>query len=475
MHPLSAGDRRRALSAPGGGIEAREAGLSKSVSVRQMAMIAIGSSIGTGLFLGSGIAVAYAGPGVLLSYVIAAFVAVVIMTSLAELTVVHASAGSFGAQAEYYIGGLAGYVTRYVYWTVQVLAIGGEATAIGLYMRLWYPNIPSAAWVAAAAVALFLLNLTSVKNFAWAEYAFTSIKVTAIILFILLGVYVIVGSRHGGAILRNLYAHGGFLPHGMFGVWMAVQMAIFSFYGIEVVAIAAGETKEPSASIPRAFRMQFVRLSIFYFGALFVMLSITPWNVTGSVDVSQSPFILSLQSLHIPFITGVLNFVIIMAAISSMNSDLYVCSRMLFSLARSGLAHPMFGKVTARNNVPSYAVIASSAGMIVALALNLFTPSAFNIIFGVSIFGGIFVWIMILLTFLAYMRHDDYHGRVSFRAPLAPLTQIAAILVMTGVLVTMGFSREWRFEWFVGAPFIGVIAFMYGIHRLRRSRSVDSR
>lgn len=449
-------------------IEEREAGLSRSVSVRQMVMIAIGSSIGTGLFLGSGIAVAYAGPAVLISYAIGAFVAVVMMLSLTEMTIVHASAGSFGAQAEYYLGPLAGYITRYTYWAAQVIAIGGEATAIALYMSLWYPNVPGYVWVAIAAAALLVLNLSNVKNFGWAEYVFTAIKITAIILFIVMGFYIIFKGYGGVHLFDNLYMHGGFMPHGWSGVWMAVLMAIFSFYGIEVVAITAGETKEPKKNIPRAFRLQYIRLVIFYFGALFVMLSITPWNKIGSVEVSQSPFILSLQALNLPFATGALNFVIIIAAISSMNSDLYVASRMLFSLSRSGLAAGTFGRLTKKSKVPAYAVLASSAGMVVALALNLLTPAAFNILFGVSIFGGLLVWIIVLVTFLAYRRREEYRRQDLFNAPFSPWLQYIGIAVISAVMITMAASSSWRFAWYAGVPFIAVMCLLYMFSRKRR-------
>lgn len=435
-------------------IEAREAGLSRSVNVRQMAMIAIGSSIGTGLFLGSGIAVGYAGPGVLISYVVAAFVAMVVMISLTEMTIAHASAGSFGAQAEYYVGAFAGYATRYTYWAIQVIAIGGEATAIALYMKLWYPHVPGAVWVVIAALGLLGLNLSNVKNFGWAEYGFTAIKITAIVGFILLGLYVIARGYGGVDLFTNLYTHGGFLPHGWGGVWMAVLMAIFSFYGIEVVAITAGETREPKKNIPRAFRLQFVRLVIFYFGSLIVMLSITPWNKTGAIDVSQSPFILSLQALHLPYATGILNFVVIVAAISSMNSDLYVCARMLFSLSRSGMAMPAFGRLTKKSKVPANAVLASSCGMAIALILNLLTPSAFNILFGLSIFGGLLVWIMILVTFIAYRRREGTAHVTVFRAPWSPWLQLCGIAILGAVLLTMLFSATWRFSWYAGVPFI---------------------
>ncbi|MGH8279133.1 MAG: amino acid permease [Gammaproteobacteria bacterium] len=452
-------------------ISARESGLRRSVSARQMAMIALGSSIGTGLFLGAGIAIATAGPAVLISYVIGAVIALIMMYSLAELTVVHPTAGAFGAQAEYYLGGGAGYVTRYMYWSAQVLAIGGEATAIGLYMGFWFPAVPHVVWVAGAAAVLIALNASNVKNFGRAEYWFTTIKITAIIAFIVAGLVLIFRNFAGVHGVNNLYSDGGFMPHGWTGVWFAVLMAVFSYYGVEVVAVSAGETSEPKKNIPKAFRLQVVRLIVFYLLSLSVMLAIVPWTDTGAVTVSQSPFVLTLDKLGFPLATGVMNFVILTAALSSMNANLYVSTRMIFSLARSGQGPALLGRVTQKHGIPAGALGFSSIGIIVALALNVYTPAAFNILFGVSIFGGIFVWIMILVTFIAYRRSPN-HARASFKAPFSPWLQVLGIALLGAVLVTMAFEPSWRFAWFVGPPYIIFLFIVYWLfYRKRKPRA----
>lgn len=448
-------------------IGARESGLRRAVSARQMAMIALGSSIGTGLFLGAGIAIATAGPAVLISYVIGAVIALIMMYSLAEITVVHPTAGAFGAQAEHYLGGWAGYVTRYMYWSAQVLAIGGEATAIGLYMGFWFPAVPHVVWVAASAVMLIALNASNVKNFGRAEYWFTTIKITAIVAFIVAGLILIFGNFAGVRGLANLTSHGGFLPHGWPGVWFAVLMAVFSYYGVEVVAVSAGETSEPRKNIPRAFRLQVIRLIVFYLLSLGVMLAIVPWSDTGAATVSQSPFVLTLNKLNFPVATGVMNFVILTAALSSMNANLYVSTRMIFSLARSGQGPGLLGRVTEKRGIPANALAFSSIGIIVALALNVYTPAAFNILFGISIFGGIFVWIMILVTFIAYHRSTN-RARATFRAPFSPWLQLLGIALLGAVLVTMAFEPSWRFAWYVGPPYIIFLFAVYWVFYRKR-------
>ncbi|QSO55283.1 amino acid permease [Alicyclobacillus curvatus] len=212
----------------------RESGLQRQLSTGQLTMIAIGGAIGTGLFMGSGIAIGYAGPAVLISFAIAAVIAFFMMLSLSEMAVAHPTAGSFGVYAEKYLGSWAGFVVRYTYWAAQVIAIGGEATAVAIYMNYWFPGIPKWIWIAGFAVALVYVNARSVGNFGRFEYWFAMVKVVAIVLFIILGVAVIFGIGATASGFSNLTSHHGFMPNGFHGVWMAVLMAIFSFYGVEV-------------------------------------------------------------------------------------------------------------------------------------------------------------------------------------------------------------------------------------------------
>jgi len=259
----------------------RERGLRRSLSARRLTMIAIGGAIGTGLFLGSGFAISLAGPGVLVSYAIGAVIALLLMGCLAEMTVAHPTSGSFGAYAEYYIGPLAGFLVRYAYWTCIVLAVGTEVTAVALYMHFWFPAFPGWLWVVAFSALLIGVNARSVNVFGAIEYWFSAIKVTAIVIFILLAGYIVLrapaaatGSGTGAVGFQNYTAHGGFLPRGLWGAWVAVIVAIFSYLSIEMIAVAAGEAAQPEIAITRAFRSTVFRLILFYLLTLALVLAI---------------------------------------------------------------------------------------------------------------------------------------------------------------------------------------------------------
>jgi amino acid transporter, AAT family len=440
----------------------REAGLSRSLGTGQITMIAIGGAIGTGLFLGSGLAVGYAGPGVLISYGIGALIAYMMMLVLSEMAIAIPTAGSFGTYAQLYLGPWAGFVVRYTYWAVQVMAIGGEATAAGLYMQFWLPNIPVWVWVVVFSAGLVLVNALSVNVFGTFEYWFAMIKVVAIIAFIITGLIVIFGIHGVSTASHNYVGHGGFFPHGLSGVWLAVLVAIFSFYGVEVVAVTGGEAERPEQSLPRAMRAMVVRLILFYILSLAIMLAIVPWTKTGAKVVTASPFVLALSAVHIPAAASIMNFVIITAALSSMNTNLYLTTRMIYSLARSNEAPSFFGRLAA-NKVPNYALLISSAGLVAAILLNLLTANVYATLFGIAIFGGIVVWIMIFVTFLRF-RPQWQNAHLAFRAPWYPYLPIAGAVLLSAILLTMLFNPDWRFAWEAGVPFFIVLVAAYVLY-----------
>src|SRR3984885_14234517 len=271
-------------------IASREAGLHKDLSRRQLIMIGLGGAIGTGLFMGSGQAIGYAGPAVILSFAIAALAAAAIVFSLSEMAVVHPSAGSFGTYAEIYLNPWAGMVVRYTYWLAQVIAVGGEAVAAGLYMTFWFPTTPVWMWSVGFAFTLLYFNSRSVNNFGTIEYWFALIKVVAIVIFIILGLVTILGIGTQPVGFHNLTGlPGGFMPHGFGGVWMAVIIGILSFNGIEVIAVTSGEAKDPVRAIPAALRTMALRLFLFYVLALAIVVTFVPWTETGATVVTQSP------------------------------------------------------------------------------------------------------------------------------------------------------------------------------------------
>src|SRR5438105_1223267 len=270
----------------------REGGLHRGLTRAQIVMIGLGGAIGTGLFMGSGLAIGYAGPAVVLSYAMAGAVALVMVFSLSEMAVVHPTAGSFGSYAETYLNPWAGFVVRYTYWISQVIAIGGEAVAAGLYMTFWFPDVPVWMWSLGFSVVLLYFNSRSVNHFGTIEFWFSTIKITAIVLFIILGAATIFGLGRPATGFHNLtQLPGGFLPHGFSGVWMAVIVGIFSFNGIEVIAVTSGEAENPRVAIPAALRTMVFRLFLFYVLALTIIVTTIPWTATGVEVVSQSPFV----------------------------------------------------------------------------------------------------------------------------------------------------------------------------------------
>src|SRR5438874_91581 len=327
----------------------RERGLRRDLTARRMTMIAIGGAIGTGLFLGSGFAIGLAGPGVLVSYVIGALIALLLMGCLAEMTVAHPTSGSFGAYAEHYIGPLTGYLVRYAYWTGNVLAVGTEVTAIALYMHFWFPSLPGWLSIVGFSALLIAVNARSVNVFGAVEYWFSAIKVTAIVLFIVLASFIVLrasgaqagagGAAAAAVDFHNYTAYGGFLPKGVWGVWVAVIIAIFSYFSVEMIAGAAGGAAQPEVAVSRAFRSTVFRLILFYLLTLALVLAIVPWTAAG---IDESPFVKVMRALGVPGAAGIFNFVILVAALSAMNSQLYITTRMMFSLSRAGHAPRRF-------------------------------------------------------------------------------------------------------------------------------------
>ena len=441
----------------------REQGLKQGLNKRQAVMISLGGAIGTSLFLSSGIALGYAGPAVLISYVIAGFIAVAMVLSLSEMAVMHPAAGSFGVYAETYLSPWAGFVARYTYWFAQVIATGFEAVAAGIYMTFWFPQAPVWLWSLGFATIVIYVNSRSVTNFGAAEYWFSLIKVTAIVLFVVLGGAHVFGLGSPAVGLHNLYElPGGFMPLGPHGVWMAVILGMLSFVGIEMIAVTSGELPNPEVAIPAALRTMAVRLFLFYFLAIAVVAAIVPWTRTGgSVTVAQSPFVKVLALSHVPYAAGIMNFVIVSAALSGMNANIYLCARMLFSLSRGGYAPRILGRLS-KAGAPVAAVAASGACVLIATAMARVTPKAYAYLQGVALFGAITVWALILVSHFRFRRIHEA-GDLKVRAPLYPAMQIIGLGLLAAVLVTMGLDKDWNISWIVGVPWLVLLSAAYFI------------
>lgn len=446
----------------------REAGLQHRLSPAQVAMIALGSTIGTGLFLTSAISVKLAGPAVILSFAIGAAITLTVMWALAEMAVEHPAAGSFGLYAEMFLGPWAGFVARYTYWLCLVIIIGSEVAATGIYCKFWFPNIPSWLWIAGFSAALVYVNTMSIQNFGMIEFWFAMVKVVTIALFLILGTALVLGIGFPKVGTGNFTSHGGFFPNGWAGVGMGVTMAIFSFLGLEIVGVTAGEAADAKTAVPRALRRTLSFLAMFYLGGLALVVAIVPWEQIG---LDKSPFVTVFEKVGIPAASHMMNFVVLTAALSSGLCNLYFTARMLFSLSRGGYAPAALGKLSKRG-MPVAAVLASSVGMIAAIVLSgIFKGSAFLFLIGVAFFGGPFIWIVTLAAHLGFRRTLEIEKRTYTRfAPKGYASSLIGIAALLGVLLSTWWIPDFHVTLLAGPPWLAFLTLCYFIWRTYQNR-----
>ncbi|WP_333738163.1 amino acid permease [Streptomyces sp. IBSBF 2806] len=460
-------DRSTAVPAPDAG------GLRRSLSGRQIGMISIGGTIGTGLFLGSGLAISLAGPAVVVAYAAGAVVAILLAYALAEMTVAHPEAGGFGAVTRRYLGPLMGFVQRWIYWTTQVIISGSEMVAVGLYVRYWWPQVPLWAAVSAFGVLILVVNLASVRLFGEVEYWSAMIKVTVIVLFIGCGLaYVFLGlPGHPATGVSAWTDDGGFAPHGITGVVLALTIVTLSYGGVEAFALSAAESRDPARDLPRAARGTVARLVLFYLLSTSVLLSIVPWReAAGAHGVEQSPFVRLFDVAGVPAAAGVMNFVVLTAALSAANSQLYIASRTVYSLAQDGCAPAVLARV-GRRGTPAAAVLASAAGLALAGVVSAVSPDdAFQLLLGIGLFGGMATWLIIFASHLAFRarRTPDGPPRPAVSLPGAPFTTVAAMVFVVGVLVASAFTGPFAIAWKVGLPFLVFLALLHPLVRRKK-------
>jgi AAT family amino acid transporter len=444
--------------------------LQRRLTQRQLTMLALGGAIGVGLFLGSSITIRLAGPGVILSYLLGAVIAMIVAYSLAEMAVIHPVAGAFGVYAETYLSAWSGFAVRATYGFVQIIAIGAEVTAVAIYCGFWFPHVPQWVWVVGASLVLVAINALQVGRFGEFEYWFALIKVSAIVAFIAIGAMLIFGFGPRPALgLSNLVANGGFLPFGLKGVWLALTLALTSYMGVEVIAVTAGEARDPERSIPRAMRTIVYRLIFFYVLAISAMLAMTPWNRVGSeTGISGSPFVSAFAGVGIPYAASIMNLVVITAALSSCNADLYLTTRMLFSLSRSGYAPAGLSRLSS-NGVPHRALGLSTAGMIVAILLAIYVPSrAFLMLYGVAVAGMLFVWAVILLSHIQFRKSLslEVRSRLSIKLAWSPYSNWIGIAALLGIAASTFFVDGLQYAIPAFLPFLLAMSLVYW--RVRR-------
>jgi len=424
--------------------------LARQLSSAQQAMMALGGAIGTGLFLASGLSVNVAGPAVILSYIVAAGVAWLLGRALAEMAVAHPTAGAFGVYAGLYLSPFAGYSVRVSYWLMEVIATGGQLVAASIYMGYWFPAVPGALWVFAFAAALLIVNSLAVGRLGTIEYGLVLIKVVAVALFVGITALVVAGLTGEPAVgLRNITGGGGFMPFGVRGVWLGVCFTIYSFIGVEIVAVTSGEASDPARTIPKAMRRMVLGLSAIYVVTIALLVASTPWTQLG---VGESPFVSGLGRLGIPGAAGLMNFVVLTAALSSANANLYLIARTLFSLARAGFVPPALGSVT-RRGAPVNALLVSGIGLGVAVLVRALWPdSAYVWFFGVALFGALFVWLMIFVTHIAFRR-----GRAT------PWGSWLGGALVAGILASTWFVPDLRVTLTAGIPWLVLLVVGYRV------------
>jgi AAT family amino acid transporter len=416
--------------------QARERGLHHQLTAGQMAMVAVGGSIGTGLLLGSAAALEMAGPGVIVSYVVASFIAYTVAMALGELASMHPAAGSFAVYGELYLNQYLGFLCRAAYWAAIAFSIGAELVASATYMTYWLPAVPGQVWVIVFSAVLLLVNLREVRSFGRFEFWFSMIKFATIVAFILAGAALLVS----GHVARQYTAQGGFLPKGPVASLLAVFLAIYAFGGVEMLAVTTGESRSAN-DIPRAARMTFFLLAGLYLGAIIVLVGVMPWNHAG---VTESPFVSVLRMAKIPAAAYFMNFVVLTAALSGANAKLYVASRLLFSMGRSGWAPKAMGKLNAAGS-PRLALLVSSYGIVSALVIENWAPKqAFLYIMGAAFSGLIFSWVVSLAAHVSFRWRltPEQVRALPMRSPLGKWGSVVGfVLVSAAVLQTLFSTR----------------------------------
>jgi amino acid transporter, AAT family len=446
----------------------REAGLQRNLTPGQLAMIGLGSTIGTGLFLGSAISVNLAGPAVILSFAGAACIALTMMWALAEMAAAHPAAGSFGLYAEMYLHPWAGFAVRLTYWFCMMVVVGSEVVAASIYCKFWFPGAPSWIWIGLFSLLILYVNCTSVGSLGTFEYWLSMIKVVTIVAFLILGAALLFGVGFPKVGFRNYTAHGGFLPNGWRGVGLGVILGLFSFFGIEVVGSTAGEAADPKAAVPKALRRTLIVLVLFYVGGLALVVGIVPWT---QIELVESPFVRVFQTVGIPAASHIMNFVVLTAALSSAVANLYFGARLAFSLARGGYLPAALGRLSGKN-MPVVAVLASAGGMAAALALSKhFKDSLFVFMIGLSTFGALFAWLITLLTHLAFRRFHKRLARPYLQlGPSGPWASLIGLGGVLAVLVSTWWAPGFRITLLAGAPWLAFITVCYFVWRRALSR-----
>jgi GABA permease len=452
--------------------EERTGGLEASLKPRHITMISIAGVIGAGLFVGSAKAIATAGPAVLISYALAGVLVVLVMRMLGEMAIAQPDTGSFSTYADRALGRWAGFSIGWLYWWFWVIVIPVEATAGALILGDWFPAVPQWAFALVITALLVGTNLLSVGSYGEFEFWFALVKVVAIVAFIGVGLLAILGVLPGSDTsgVGHLWQDGGFMPHGFGAVLAAMLITMFTFMGTEIVTIAAAESPHPESGIRKAVNSVIWRISLFYLGSIFVVVSLVAWDDAGLAGGGSGSYQFTLERMGLGWATTLLEFVILTAVASCLNSALYTASRMAFSLSTRGEAPASWSRTTARG-VPATAIIASSLVGFLGVVGNYLLPEAiFGYLLASSGAIALFVYLVIALSQLRMRRQLDREGqRPAVRMWLYPWLTYLTIGFIGAVLVLMLVQEGHRLELGLSLALAGVIVAI-GLARQRSRR-----
>ena len=443
----------------------QEKGLKRGLSARHIRFMALGSAIGTGLFYGSASAIQMAGPAVLLAYLIGGAAVFMVMRALGEMAVHNPVSGSFGQYASTYLGPMAGFILGWTYAFEMIIVCLADVTAFGIYMGFWFPEVARWVWVLGIVFLIGGLNLCNVKVFGEMEFWLSLLKVGAIVAMILGGFGIMLFGIHSAGEtqasgLSNLWAHGGFMPNGIGGLIASFAVVMFAFGGIEIIGITAGEAKDPQRVIPKAINAVPLRILLFYVLTLFVLMAIYPWPQIGS---QGSPFVQIFSNLGIGSAATILNSVVISAAVSAINSDIFGAGRMMYGLAQQGQAPKGFAQLS-RQGVPWMTVVVMGAALLGGVVLNYLIPeNVFLLIASIATFATVWVWLMILFTQVAMRRSmtKEQVAELKFPVPFWPYAPAAAIVFMLFVFGVLGYFPDTQAALMVGAVWILLLILAY--------------
>ncbi|UBH07932.1 amino acid permease [Macrococcus armenti] len=440
--------------------------LQRSLSNRHIQLIAIGGAIGTGLFLGAGKSISFAGPSILLTYLIIGLFLFLFMRGLGELLLSNTNYHSFTDIARDYLGDFMGYITGWTYWFCWVVTGMAEVTAVAKYVQFWWPDFPTWASSFICIIILMGLNLLTAKLFGELEFWFAIIKVITIVALILVGiVLIIIGfeTKFGHASISNIWSHNGIFPNGMNGFLLSFQMAIFSFVGIELIGVTAGEAQDPEKTLPRAINSVPIRIVLFYIGSLFVLMSVTPWD---KIDPNESPFVKFFGLIGIGIAASLINFVVITSASSSCNSGIFSNSRMLFGLSKNfSKGNDSFFQRTNKAGVPANAVVFSSVLLLISVLLNYFIPNAnavFTLVTTVATVFFIVVWSIIMIAYLKYLKtRPALHKNSIYKMPGSKLSAYIVLAFFGFVFLLLFMAEDTRMGLLVSPLWFVLLAIMY--------------